>query len=193
MLDDTPAIGLYKASWQNDTFRTDDASGAGYVAAGSAIVAGGKNVGLYAEGFTIGNVTSVTGDSIGNDALQLNSAFIDAGGATVARIVTGGGMDVVSDNGGKLTIEYDRIDASAQDPILGFDTGNDAIEFGGQAATLIDRDGCGMIEWQVASGPAFIVDAYTEGVEIESDGFLSNSTQDYALQSVADILNGAPT
>ncbi|MEH6437194.1 DUF4214 domain-containing protein [Massilia sp. DD77] len=153
------AAGLYQMSWLADTFSTAD----GHLAAGSALFAGGQDGLFVQEGFSIAKTTAVSGDLARAATEQVNEAFI--GGATAASIATGGGHDVVADHGGTLSIVIDRFDSGAADLILGFDSGDDSIELTGAAATAIDANADGQIQWSAAGE----VGATTEGVSVTVD------------------------
>ncbi|MBQ5947796.1 DUF4214 domain-containing protein [Massilia sp. ST3] len=156
------AAGLYQMSWQADTFSTADS----HLAAGSVLFAGGQDGLFVQEGFSVAKTTAVSGDLARAATEQVNEAFI--GGATAASIATGGGHDVVADHGGALSIVVDRFDSTAADLILGFDSGDDSIELTGAAATAIDANADGQIQW----GAAGEVGAMTEGVSVTVDAQL---------------------
>jgi hypothetical protein len=189
--DATLSMDLYKMSWQDNTFVTNNPSGAGFLAAGSLMFAGGMSGGMLQEGFTVSTVVTVDSEILGiaeSDEANVNQAFIDDGHAAV-RIMTGGGKDVVSDNGGTLTVAYDAFEASAQDLVLGFDSGNDVIELEGQAAGLVDKNGDQQIEWATATNGKAVVTATTEAVEITAYGLMSTGTSPYEVTQTLDTLN----
>lgn len=162
-LDTAPAIDLYGMTWSDATFLTDGASGAGYVAAGSVMFAGGQNGQVVETGFGLDEMVMVHGD-IDRSGSSVNTAFIDDGDA-VATIVTGMGNNLISDNGGTLTIVHNDFYIASHDVILGFDTGNDKIELGNGAAA-VDRNGDGVIQWSGSS----VVGAASEAVEATLTG-----------------------
>ena len=189
-LDAMPALGFYKLNWTDATFRTTGPSGHGYVAAGSALfVAGGAGT-TTVQGFMIGNIAMITADVNESSLHASNVAYIGTPNVD-ARIQTGGGMDVVSDNNGNLTIVYDTFDSSAQDVILGFDAGGDVIEINGSAAVAIDNNGNGQIEWASQLGPKLVVGSNIEGVRINTAGILTTSPVSYEAAKTVATLNAA--
>ena len=67
-----------------------------------------------------------------------------------------------------LTVEYTGFDAAATDIILGFQSGNDAVEFTGPVAKLIDANKNGSIDWTYGVGEKTVVAAGIEAVEIST-------------------------
>ena len=154
------AAGLYQLSWQADTFTT----AGGHLAAGSVLFAGGQDGLFVQEGFAVAKTTAISADLARAGTEQVNEAFIDNGAAN-ASVATGGGHDLVADHGGTLAIVIDRFDSAAADLILGFDSGDDSVELTGAAASAIDANADGQIQWATAGA----VEAATEGVSVTID------------------------
>lgn len=189
-LNDTPALDLYVLSWQDHTFLTDYAPGIGRVAAGSVTLVGGTAGTAQVHGFVVDNTVMLTGDAVNiNESgwARVNTAFIDDGHST-ARIHTGGGMDVIADNGGTLIISYAQGADSDTDIILGFDSGNDMVEVS-DAGSPIRDNGNGTLDWVIGSGK--VVVGNSEAVELTTDGIISTgkSEQDIAV-TLATLNNG---
>lgn len=188
--DATMETGLYGIKWSDDTFATDHPGGAGYLQAGGMMFAGGTSGNILLEGFGVHVRTHLVADTDitrPNDE-NANEAIIDDGQGS-SRIVTGDGKDVVSDNGGVLTIAYDVFDASASDLILGFDSG-DRIELFGEAEGLVDDDASGGIEWAVGDGSTkAVVTGTTEAVEIGIAGLLSTGMSTFEVTQTLATLN----
>lgn len=150
--------GLYQMSWKADTFTT----ATGHAAAGSIVFAGGQD-GLFThEGFVVDKVTTITADALRTAADEVNEAFVAGGGATV-RIATGGGHDVVVDQGATVAIVVDTIDSTSADLVLGFDSGSDTVVLEAAAAAAIDDDADGKIQWASAGAT---IDATTEAIAV---------------------------
>lgn len=156
------AAGLYQMSWTADSLAT----ATGHVAAGSALFAGGQDGVFVQEGFAITKSITITGDVANAGAELLNQAFIDDGSAK-ASIATGGGQDLVADNGGTLAIVYESFDGGG-DLILGFDSANDTVVFKGEAAAAVDGNADGKLAWASAQ----VVEATTEAVSVTVDAQL---------------------
>lgn len=150
------AAGLYQMSWTADSLAT----ASGHLAAGSALFAGGQDGVFVQEGFAITKSMTITGDMAHAGTELLNQAFIDDGSAK-ASIATGGGQDLVADNGGTLAIVYETFDG-AGDLILGFDSGNDTVVLKGEAAAAVDGNADGKLAWASAQ----VVEATTEAVSV---------------------------
>ncbi|QJD99293.1 DUF4214 domain-containing protein [Massilia forsythiae] len=187
-LSSAPALGLYRLGWSDDTFLTDGQSGKGYVAAGSTTFAGGVAGKTLVQGFVIGQTLKAAGGTVDQAGTSLNTAFIDDGQSTT-QITSGHSMDLIADNGGTLRIVYNQFVKGAQDLILGFDSGNDKILLGGQAASLVDADGNGAISWAVADKSPYIVTADKEAVEVAVSGPLRISSFESDLGYDARTLN----
>lgn len=152
------AAGLYQATWKDDTFTT----ATGHAAAGSLTFAGGRD-GLFSqEGFTVAKVSTISANALRAATENVNEAFV-AGGTATLRIATGGGHDVVVDQGAKVAIVVDTIDGTSADLVLGFDTGNDTVSLEGKAATAIDDNADGKIQW-ASAGAA--LEATAEAVSV---------------------------
>lgn len=177
--------GLYELSWKDDTFTT----ASGHLAAGSATFAGGHDGQFAMEGFAIGKVTDVTADVAHTAADKANEAFI-AGATANVRIGTGGGQDVVVDQGGTLAIVVDSIDSAAADLVLGFDTGNDSIVLEGQVASAIDDNADGKLAWASAGTGKTTVDGTAEAVAITAGASVVIGSAAGIEQSLL-TLNGA--
>jgi hypothetical protein len=189
-VDDTPVLDFYRVSWSDDTFLTSGDSGKGYLAAGSAMFVAGRTGLVSAQGFNIAEILTPGASHVSPGAEATNTAFIDDG-HSVSHIVTGGGMDLVVDHGGTLTLGYDKFATADQDVIIGFDAGNDRIEIGGDAAAQVDRDLSSTIAWQdiTASGSKAVVFAGTEAVQLTVSGWLLNSTSTYDVGLTLATLN----
>lgn len=179
------AAGLYRMSWKEDTFTTET----GHVAAGSVEFAGGHDGVFVQEGFAIDEVTTVTADVTRAATDATNEAFIDGGQAS-ARIATGGGQDVVVDNGGTLSIVYGAIDGASADLILGFDAGNDTIVLEGEAASAIDDNADGKIGWTSVSAGNTAVDSAAEAVSVTVGAAVAVGSAT-GLEQTLQTLNGA--
>ncbi|MCC6070640.1 DUF4214 domain-containing protein [Massilia sp. GCM10020059] len=177
--------GLYGISWKDDTFTT----ATGHLAAGSATFAGGHEGVFAMEGFAIEKVTTVTSDVARAAADDVNEAFIGSATATV-RIGTGGGQDVVVDQGGTLAIVVDSLASAAPDLILGFDTGNDTIVLEGQAASVIDDNADGKLGWASSGTGKTTVDGTSEAVAIAVGSAVGVGSEAGIEQSL-QALNGA--
>lgn len=159
-------IGLYKMSWDTGAFTT----GPKVLAGKDVLIAGGVVGHFHYRGFEMASQVTVHGDAtFANDEVK-NQAFV-SDGLHDARIRTGGGNDVVSDNGVRLTIVYDVFDEAAHDIILGFDSEgeDDVISFEGGAALLLDKDGSGLIEWVEAPGAAVLADSEAVAITATTD------------------------
>lgn len=177
--------GLYGISWKDDTFTT----ATGHLAAGSATFAGGHEGVFAMEGFAIEKVTTVTSDVARAAADDVNEGFIGSATATV-RIGTGGGQDVVVDQGGTLAIVVDSLASAAPDLILGFDTGNDTIVLEGQAASVIDDNADGKLGWASSGTGKTTVDGTSEAVAIAVGSAVGVGSEAGIEQSL-QALNGA--
>lgn len=153
-------IGLYKMSWTTGTFMT----GPAVLEGADVLMAGGLSGQFSYRGFEMSGYRIVDGAVESANGEAGNEAFISDGLAD-ARIRTGGGYDVVSDQGSTLTIAYDAFDESAHDIILGFDKDDDAIVFEGAAASLLDKDEQGDLDWVAADA----VNAQSEAVYLALD------------------------
>lgn len=174
--------GLYRLSWTEGTLENEG----GALDAGSVEFAGGKAGHFLQEGFAVDKVTTFTGDVTRSAGAAENEAFIDDG-STIARITTGGGQDVVVDNGGTLVLSVDAIDGAAADLILGFDSGADRFEFAGSAAQALDDNGDGKIAWASANAAEFKVDAKAEGVSVAVDAAVVLGTEAGLTQTLATL------
>lgn len=149
---------LYKMSWGAGTFATTN----GVMEAAEVLFAGGSDGQFAYRGFELSRQVIVHDSITRANSESVNEAFI-SDGKTDASITTGGGNDVVVDNGSKLKIVYDKFDSSAHDLVLGFDKGDDVISFNGDAASLLDRANPGKIDWAI-SGESIV--ATTEGAHV---------------------------
>ena len=179
-------IGLYKMSWDTGTFT----SGSAVLASHDVVFAGGVSGNIHYRGIELSMGYVVDGPVFHYNYDAENHYFV-WNGETGARVQTGGGYDVVSDNGGKLTIVYDVFDNEAHDIILGFDHGEDVISFEGDAAIALDKDANGKIDWAVA--PADAVLPQHEGVVVTVDKIMHFGpgthlgTTAYTLEAVLDV------
>lgn len=153
--------GLYRMGWTAGTFASAD----GQLAAGSALFAGGRDGLFVQEGFAVAASTTLSGDLSRSSTEQKNEAFIGVD-KLAARVATGGGQDVVVDNGATLTIVVEKIDAGAADLILGFDSGNDKLALEGAAGSTIDDNADGKLSWSASA----TVDAAAEAVAVNVSG-----------------------
>lgn len=174
------AADLYRMTWKADTFKTAD----GHLAAGSALFAGGQDGMFVQEGFAVAKSTTVSADLARAGTDMVNEAFIDNGSAK-ASIATGGGQDLVVDNGGTLAIVYEGFDG-AGDLILGFDSGNDTVVLKGAAAAAVDGNGDGKLQW--ASSKAVEAGAEAVSVVVGAQVVLGNAQ---ALPKTLEVLNAA--
>jgi len=156
--------GFYEMGWKANTIAT----GTGTLKAESFMFAGGHiNGQIYQQGFTVTKIASMFPGTNheANDA-RVSSAFIVDKGIA-AFIHTGGGNDVVINNGGDMTIVYDAIKHADHDFIQGFSAeGDDKIQFEGDALVKIDRDGDLKLQWASndTSGAPQLT-AHTEAVD----------------------------
>jgi hypothetical protein len=142
--------GLYLMYWDAGTFATDS----GVLDAGGVQVAGGSAGSIDHEIFLVdtldvlrANLESANDDMF-NDGYIANYNFN-------GRVHTGGGHDVVAENGAQLTLAYSAIDATSYDMVFGFDTNDDKLLLEGDVAQALDHDHNGFIEWTNASELAF--------------------------------------
>lgn len=180
----TLEVGLYSMSWTDDTFQT----ATGYLKASKVTFAGGVDGEFSHSGFAVGKTVMVDEDVASSSEALVSNAYVSDGIGN-ARILTGGGHDVVGDNGSALTVVYDEIDSTASDLILGFDS-NDKVEFEGAAAALFDRDGSGTIVWEIGGLPLGIA---TEGVFLEiNDPLATGDNSNFAdtAATLNDYLGG---
>lgn len=151
------APGLYEMSWGDTTFTTNR----GYLEAGEVYFAGGRGGSFQHRGFELSHAPeSVIADISRSNDKNVNEGFI-VDSAVSVRIHTGGGNDVVVNQGGTATLVYDTIDNLAQDLVLGFGH-HDYVSFEGDAAAMIDKNGDNEIAW--VSGNH--VTNATEGVSV---------------------------
>jgi hypothetical protein len=174
------AAGLYQMSWAAGSFAT----ASGQLAAGSAVFAGGRDGVFVQEGFTVAKSTTVSGDLARAHTEGVNEAFI-ANSSTKASIATGGGHDLVVDNGGTLSLVYDSF-GGASDLILGFDTGNDSVVLKGELAAALDGNADGKLQWAGSKA----VEATAEAVSITVGAELVMGSA-AALPKTLEVLNAA--
>lgn len=168
-----PAIDLYQLSWNTGSFHTDAPYGMGYITAGSSTFVTGSAGALSVDGFTVTASQQLqAGESATASNLDnLNSLFMGPGVGS-GRIHTGGGMDVVVDKGGNITVAYDVFDKSAMDVILGFRTGSDVIELSGIAGNSVDTSHNGAIAW-TSTSTNVVIGSVIEGVRLLTSGTLA--------------------
>lgn len=161
--------GFYEMGWKANTIAT----GTGTLEAKSFMFAGGHMNGqIYQEGFTVAKLAPVSSSTIyeSND-VRVSSAFIVEKGMD-AVIHTGGGKDVVVNNGGNMTIVYDAIKHADHDFIQGFGVeGRDKIQFEGDALAKVDRDGDLKLQWASKDTNGVLqLTEYTEAVDFVING-----------------------
>lgn len=188
----TIKAGLYSMSWEDSTFATAD----GYLNKGTLNFAGGVNGQFLQEGFLL---SFIPPESNSPDEALFSGAYIGRN-LTQKHIATGGGQDAIFADGADLTIEYRVINSNAQDLIVGFGAG-DKIQFTGDAAARIDRDGHNGIQWadnsiaeQTPAGnawPKVAVGDADEAVEVVVQGIVSSVMFGPSLQQTLETLNGA--
>lgn len=174
------AAGLYQMSWTADSFTT----ASGQLAAGTAVFAGGQDGMFVQEGFAVAKSTTIAGDLARAGTELVNEAFIDTGSAK-ASIATGGGQDLVADNGGTLAIVVEGFDG-AGDLVLGFDSGDDTVVLKGEAAAAVDANGDGKLQW--ASSKAVEADAEAVSVTVDAQLVMGSAA---ALPKTLEVLNAA--
>lgn len=159
LFDSMLALGLYRLDWTGSTFYTS----AGNVKAGSLLFAGGVAANFVEGGFTVNSLEYLDSDSNSLDTTASNTAYFHLTENRYS-LFTGGGQDVVVDGGGVLDLGYRAFAAGASDLIMGFDRGSDIISFHGAAATALDRNLNGALDWvSSASGKPAVTNA-TEAV-----------------------------
>lgn len=157
--------GVYKMSWGNGTFSTND----GFLNAAEVYFAGGNDGAFYHRGFELDAApTIIDADVLRSNEQAENEGFITDGLATV-RIHTGGGNDVIVDQGSDVTVFYDKIDDDAQDLIFGFDK-DDAILLVGDAAAAVNKDDDDAILWAQAGDD---IVSTTEGAVVKLNDYIT--------------------
>lgn len=184
-----PDTGLYRLGWKDGSFKT---ANDGYLGEGHALFAGGRTGNLIVEGFEAKQALSTLQDVHEAGSTRMNTAFIGASGVDVT-IRTGGGNDVVADNGSKLTVIYDQFigGTGGYDLILGFDSGDDRIGLEGFATALVDDNTNGELLWATASGTKLVLDRNVEAVKVTTSGFLSTQAINADIGLTVATLNAA--
>jgi len=168
------SAGLFKMSWANDTFQTMDGfvnADAVYFAGGAGDTAGDADATFSHRGFILDQAPGIIDSDVSRDATVVNEGFITNGLGPV-RIDTGGGNDVIVDQGSDVTVVYDRIDDSAQDLIFGFGKG-DTVMLDGEIAAVLNKDNNVDIAWVGEGDDIF---ATTEGATVTVTGYATIGT-----------------
>lgn len=183
--DDTILLGLYKLAWEDGAFATST----GTVGAGELIFAGGVRHGaVYQEGFALDRIDTLASDIDVSGGDNASVAYVH-NGSEARSIVTGGGQDVIVNNGGDLQIGWRSFSAAGQDLVIGFNSGHDTIALLGDAAEAIDRDDSGDLEWVVApQGVKAVVTATTEAVSIRYTGAVATDGSAFDENPTIDVL-----
>ena len=184
--DNTLTTALYKLKWTADTFATSEGS----LRAGELLFAGGVTGQVLQEGFAIDEMVMLGSNLSEADGNRTSTAFIyDT--FDQRTLFTGGGHDLVIDDGATLDIGYRLFDSTAQDLIFGFDTGNDQISLHDDAARTIDADSNGLIEWasSVSVYEKAVVTETTEAVSIILGGSISTGNSSWEVSNTVNTLN----
>jgi len=188
----SPEIGVYHMSWQSGTFTTDTAE---IVLGGELYYAGGFNSAqdysytVDVKGFTVNAPTYVAG-SFASDNGTVSNDFIRADSLQPSTIHTGGGHDVVSSaNTGPMTLQYDSVDQSASDLVLGFQSGMSTVALSEVLGNLVDQNHSGSIEWTASfQGPVEASDSF-EGLVVKLASVISMTNMDVTASTLNDLVD----
>lgn len=180
----TLQAGVYKMSWDADTFVTDN----GDFAAGQQQFAGGADGQIVQQGFRFKGEKMLTG-GLSNSMTDAASSFYRAGD-TATTLITGKSQDVVLADTGKVTLQYYAMDSKAQDLIIGFGE-DDGIQLAGNAMMTINRVSNMTIEWATAVGNdgRVLVTQQHEAAFIETNGLIASDELDSAGSDTLATLN----
>ena len=154
---------VYQLTWASNSIETIQ----GTLNAGLVTFAGGVDGNIVLEGFTVKQKYVGNDDFSSPDTTVANEMIVVSGGAT-SHIATGGGHDVIVDDGATVHLDYTVFDSASSDLVIGFDSGSDTVNFKGGAGLALDENNDGKIFWApVNDGVKTFVEPVHEGIEIQ--------------------------